>query len=503
MNRLRTAGDRPPISKGDYRARALELRQALLQVQGGLREAQVSTILVIAGVDGAGKGETANLLNAWMDPRWITTRAFDGPSDEELERPQFWRYWRALPPYGQLAVFLSAWYSGPLQHRAEGGSREALDTELEGVRRFERMLGLGGTAILKIWLHLDRDAQERRFRALGADPLQSWRVTETDWSNWRHYDQFASATEEILDATDTREAPWIVIDGSDERRRALEIGDALLRLLRARLAVGVPGTTIASGQHPAPEPEPVVSASEREPPNLVKHAYRKELATARARLGLLHRRARDAGISLVGVFEGRDAAGKGGAIRRVVSALDARRVDIVRVAAPSDEERAHHYMWRFWRRIPRAGYVTLFDRSWYGRVLVERVESLATEEEWRRAYSEIRDFEQQLVDHRIVVVKVWFDVSFDEQERRFEERHRVPHKRWKLTNEDIRNRRLWSRYDDAIADMLRETDSVAAPWHVVPADDKRAARVDVLRHICERLEARLDAELSTPEANLG
>ena len=231
--------------------------------------------------------------------------------------------------------------------------------------------------------------------------------------------------------------------------------------------------------------------------------YQKELASLQARMALLHRRARDKGLSLVGVFEGRDAAGKGGAIRRLVPSIDARRVDIVRVGPPNDEERAHHYLWRFWRRIPRAGYVTLFDRSWYGRVLVERVEGLASPEEWNRAYSEIRDFEQQLVEHRLVLVKIWLEVSPEEQQRRFEERHRIAHKRWKLTEEDIRNRDRWTAYDEAISDMLRETDSEHAPWHVVVGDDKRSARLDVLRHFCDRQEERLDFDRELPDLRAG
>ncbi len=486
------------MGKTEYRAKARDLRQALFAAQSDLLEERVSGVILVAGVDAAGKGATANQLNAWMDPRWITTRAFDGPTDEERERPRWWRYWRALPPFGSLGIFLSAWYSEPLQERVNGGNRAAFDAEMDEIRRFEQTLVDGGVAILKIWLHLDRDAQEERFRRLEADPLQRWRVTKADWANWRRYKRFAEATEEILDATDVPEAPWIVVDGSDERRRALDVGNAVLSGLRARIhGAGAPSPT-------SPIETPVVGGEDSTVIGLddasvalVKRRYRSDLAVLQARLSRLHRRARESQTSLVGVFEGRDAAGKGGAIRRAVEALDPRRVDVIRVSAPTEEELAHHYLWRFWRRIPRDGYVALFDRSWYGRVLVERVEGLASPDEWSRAYDEIREFERQLVEHRIVLVKIWLDVSAEEQERRFEERFRVAHKRWKLTDEDLRNRSRWHEYDTALTDLLRETDVAPAPWRVVAADDKRRARLEVLRHFCEALEQHLEG-VETP-----
>jgi polyphosphate:AMP phosphotransferase len=480
---------RAELANREYRRRAQTLRLALLEAQNQLREADGAAVIVVGGVEGAGKGETVNLLNAWLDPRWIRTRAFDGPSDEELERPPYWRYWRSLPPHGGITLFLSAWYSEPLTRRVDGADEAWLEARLEEIRRFEQTLVAGGTSVLKLWLHLDRETQEHRLHQLSGDPLQSWRVTPADWENCFHYDAFVAATEEILDATHSAAAPWVVIDGSERRGRGLDVGDSVLRLLSQRAgdgnaASGIVASPDLDAEEDAPRPP-------GEPPRVSKAVYRKEVERLHAELGVLHGIARERGVSLIGVFEGRDAAGKGGAIRRLVPAFDARRVEVIRIGPPTDEERAHHYLWRFWRHQPRAGFVTLFDRSWYGRVLVERGEGMASPRDWRRAYDEINDFERQIVDHGTVLVKFWLDVTRDEQERRFEERQRVSHKRWKLTDEDLRNRAKWDSYESAIGAMLGRTDEPAAPWTVILADDKRHARLEVLEGVVGAMRSRL------------
>ena len=344
-----------------------------------------------------------------------------------------------------------------------------------------------GCVILKVWLQMTREAQVERFRELENDPLRSWRVTERDWRNLSNYQRYAAATEELLEGTHTEACPWIVIDGQEPRRRNIRVGRAVLDAFRR-------GSGCAQEEPPGDE-----AASRKAPPKhshegalaARRHEYRNELAQLQGRLNELHRSAQARGISVIGVFEGRDASGKGGVIRRTVPALDARRVDVVRTGPPSDEESSRHYLWRFWRRLPRAGHVTLFDQSWYGRVLVERVEGLAEELAWRRAYGEINEFESQLVDHGIVLAKFWLEISWEEQERRFEERKNVAHKQWKLTDDAIRNRGHWKDYDAAIADMLDQTHTPEVPWSVVSADDKRSARLTVLRTLCDRLALQL------------
>jgi polyphosphate kinase 2 (PPK2 family) len=218
-----------------------------------------------------------------------------------------------------------------------------------------------------------------------------------------------------------------------------------------------------------------------------KKAFATDLEKYQGRLNLLQRKAEQKGVSTILVFEGLDAAGKGGAIRRVTGALDARSYQVIPIAAPTDEERAHHYLWRFWRQLSRAGRLTIFDRSWYGRVLVERVEGFATEREWRRAYSEITEFEEQLVDHGIVLMKYWVHISQDEQLRRFKAREKARYKRWKLTDEDWRNRAKWADYERAVNDMVERTSTRLAPWTLVEGNDKYFARLKVLKTACRSI----------------
>ena len=226
-----------------------------------------------------------------------------------------------------------------------------------------------------------------------------------------------------------------------------------------------------------------------------KKTYREELIRLQARLNRLYRVARERGRSTILVFEGWDAAGKGGAIRRITPALDSRDYQIVSIAAPTEEENDHHYMWRFWRHLPGAGRFLIFDRSWYGRVLVERLEGFATQDEWLRAYEEINDFEAQLVTHGSIVVKYWVHITREEQDRRFKAREETPYKRWKLTDEDWRNRERWKAYEVAVDDMVRLTGTPIAPWYLIEGNDKRYARVRVLDILCDALDRALDYPL--------
>jgi polyphosphate kinase 2 (PPK2 family) len=225
---------------------------------------------------------------------------------------------------------------------------------------------------------------------------------------------------------------------------------------------------------------------------LDKKDYAEQLERYQGRLALLTRAEAFRNRSLVLVFEGADAGGKGGAIRRVTAAMDARRYRIIPIAAPTEEERAQPYLWRFWRHLPRQARVAIFDRSWYGRVLVERVEGYCSEADWMRAYAEINDFEDQLADAGAVVVKFWLSVSKAEQLVRFNEREAQPHKRFKITAEDWRNRERWDDYARAVCDMVDRTSTETSPWTLVEADNKYFARIKVLRTICERLEAALE-----------
>jgi AMP-polyphosphate phosphotransferase len=482
------------ISKAVYRREQAKLRQALLDAQNELRQnGRFAVLILIAGVEGAGKGETVNLLNEWMDPRYIQTHAFGFPSDEEAERPHMWRFWRTLPPKGRIGIFFGAWHTQPILERVMGRIKAGeYDRRISEIQRMEKMLCDEGVLLLKFWFHLSKKQQKRRLKQLARDPKTRWRVTDLDWKMLERYDDFTAVCEPFIRRTSTAEAPWMPVPGADPQYRSLAVGRTLLAALRERLddkpVKRLPDRT--PPLLPALDRLNVIRALELDQP-MTKDEFQEEFEKWQGRLNLLSRHPRFGEISVVAVFEGNDAAGKGGAIRRVTRSIDARRYHTVSIAAPSEEERAQPYLWRFWRHLPRRGIVTIFDRSWYGRVLVERVEGYCSEADWMRAYGEIIEFEHALARHDVVVVKFWLAISKDEQHSRFKARETVAYKRFKITEEDWRNRRKWDAYERAVCDMVDRTSTSAAPWTLVEANNKYYARIKVLKTLCGAIEDAL------------
>lgn len=482
------------IDKATYKREIPPLREALLDAQIDLLQSQrFPVIILIAGVDCAGKGETVNILNEWMDPRHVETHAIRELTDEEQERPPMWRYWRDLPPKGKIGIFIGTWYSSPLIENVYGTIKNAeLDQNLERIIRFEKMLCDEGALFLKFWLHLSEKQQKKRLKSLEKDPSTSWRVTDTDWKHFKMYDRFHQVSERMLRATSSPEAPWLIVEGSDPRYRYLTIGKAVLQALRQRLDA----PEAPAKEEPYP---PITLAIDglrilqtldlgKQMP---KSEYQEELEKWQGRLNRLSRHPQFKKISVVVIFEGNDAAGKGGAIRRITQALDARLYRVTPIAAPTDEEQRQPYLWRFWRHLPHRGRFAIFDRSWYGRVLVERVEGYCSHADWMRAYGEINDYEEQLVRHYTVVVKFWLAIDREEQLRRFKEREKIGFKRFKITDDDWRNREKWDEYELAVCDMIDRTSTEIAPWTLVEANDKNYARIKVLKTLCTRIESAL------------
>ena len=482
------------VSKEQYAKEEPGVRSALLGAQlRVLERAEFPIILLSGGVDGSGKGEVVNTLLEWMDPRHILVHAMGPPNDEELARPPLWRFWRALPPKGKMGVYFGSWYSAPIVDRVYdriGGAE--LARNLAEISRFERMLSDEGALVVKFWLHLSRSAQKKRFDELERDPATAWRVSKEDWSHRKRYGSFRAVSEQALRETSTAEAPWTVVEASDRRYRNLTVGRALLEAMARRLE-RKPTRLVRAAPPPAPAIDQRNLIEELDlTASLTRRQYDKRLPEQQARLNALSRDRRfrdDRACALV--FEGNDAAGKGGAIRRSTHALDARRYHVIPIAAPTEEERAQPYLWRFWRHIPRRGHFAVFDRSWYGRVLVERVRGLAAEPDWMRGYREIVDFEEALVRAGIVVVKFWLAISAEEQLARFKAREKVAFKRFKLTKEDWRNRDKWGAYEQAVCDMVDRTGTEVAPWHLVEGNDKKWARVKVVQTIADAIEKSL------------
>jgi polyphosphate:AMP phosphotransferase len=483
------------ISKANYAKALPELREALLDTQLELiKAAGFPVIILLGGVDGAGRGETVNLLNEWMDPRHIETHGMGDPTEEELQRPEMWRFWQALPPKGKIGMFLGSWYTSPIIDRVYGKiKREQIDNSMESIARFEKMLTDEGALILKFWMHLSKAKQEVRLKTLEKSSKTRWRVSARDWAHFKLYDKFRKVSERAISQTSTAESPWIIVEGEDSNYRSLTVGKVILEAIRKRIEENNVAATQQT--HVAPLLPAIDNLHILQRLNLnlkiEKKKYEDLLEKYQGKLNMLMRHPEMKDVSVVIVFEGNDAAGKGGSIRRVTQALDARYYQVIPVASPTEEERAQPFLWRFWRRLPRRGRVTIFDRSWYGRVLVERVEGFCSTYDWMRAYGEINDFEEQLIDSDTILFKFWLSISNEEQLRRFEERQNTGFKRFKITDEDWRNRKKWSEYEQAVCDMVDRTSNTHAPWTLVEANDKYYARIKILKTLCERLEAQL------------
>ena len=483
------------VPKRVYAREEPKLRELLLNAQFDLSQSgRGPLLLVISGVEGGGRGETANKLTEWMDPRHIHVVAFGPRAPEEAARPPAWRYWRSLPPKGKIGILMNAWYNEAMLAHVQGKiDADQVNTRVQAIREHEQMLTDEGFVLLKFWIHLSKAAQKQRLQELEHDPTTAWRVTREDWKAYRIYNKAHELWESLLRETSTGAAPWHVVEGTDGRYRYLTVGKILLDALRTTLA-----PRPATPKHAITPPAPSVidnvklirdlDLSKKLP---VKD-YDRALEKHQGKLATLTRHKRFAKRSLILVFEGVDAAGKGGAIRRITGALDARQYVTVPVAAPTEEERAFPYLWRFWRNVPRYGGITILDRSWYGRVLVERVEGYCSVYDWMRAYDEINQFEEQLTRGDAVVVKFWLQISKAEQLRRFKARERSPFKQFKITADDWRNRKKWNAYEQAVCDMVDRTSTEIAPWTLVEAEDKYYARIKILKTITDRLKQAFD-----------
>jgi polyphosphate:AMP phosphotransferase len=475
------------VSKQEFAEQLPALRAAALAIQERLAGSDRSVVIVIAGAEGSGKGVVVNTLLEWLDARGIEAHALGPPTSEEAERPRLFRFWRHLPQRGHMGIFFGSWYTAPIVDHAFGAIDDnALDRELDRIVDFERMLVAEGVIVVKLWLHVTKKRQRAVFRKLESNPDTAWRVTSSDWEYHATYDEFVESSARTLRQTDTARAPWHVIAAHNRRYCLLTAGRHLISAMEKRLDEPA-APALAPEVNPVPKPVNIINSLDLSQ-CLEKDEYEERLSSAQGRLGRAARKLTASDRAAVLVFEGADAGGKGGAIRRIIHALDARWYRVVPVAAPTDEERARPYLWRFWRRLPGHGQFTIYDRSWYGRVLVERVENLCPPEAWRRAFHEINAFEEQLEEKGILVFKFWLAISPEEQLRRFEERHETPYKQYKITPEDWRNREKWLAYEAAACEMVERTNSDIAPWTLVAANDKYHARVTVLETLCDGLD---------------
>jgi len=481
------------VSKEAYEAAIPDLRVGLINAQYDLRDADFPVIIWIAGDDRLAANELVNRLNEWMDSRYADTRVFADPTEEENQRPQLWRLWRSLPPKGRAAFFVGGLMRAAIQ-RANGEIDEPhFSIWLRHIANMQNELVADGALILKFFLHTPAKEQKKKLKKAAKDPNAGWQVDKRDWTALDSLGPVLPIAERILRETSGLGAPWTIVESTDSRYRDLTVANTILAALTARLKDDSPHHALALAESVFGDydSEANVLSGIDLTKTLSKREYRAQLGKEQAKLKKLSLEARNRGISTVLAFEGWDAAGKGGVIRRITGAMEAGDYRVIPVAAPTEDERKHHYLWRFWRDLPAAGRVVIFDRTWYGRVLVERLEGFASPAEWQRAFDEINDFEAQLVEYGYYVAKFWLHVSPEEQLARFKVREETAYKQHKITAEDYRNRERWDEYVKAVDQKILRTTSDGARWHVIPANSKQFARVATLKAINKGLARTL------------
>ena len=507
------------LSKEEYKEKMPQLEARLGRLQRECKALGIPIMIVFEGFGASGKGLQIGRLIQSMDPRGFEVHPIKNETEEERMHPFMWRFWTKTPAKGRIAIYDGSWYRRVLIDRFEKRTKnKELADVFHSINSFEEQLAEDGTLIIKLLLDIDKKEQKKRFDKLEKNKETAWRVTQGDKERNVHYDEYAAMMEDMLFKTDTDYAPWTIIESMDKRFATLKIYTTVIKAMADQIeklqkekeekeakkladsesAVGGETDAVAEIAKEADEEMKDLQVSILSKADLSLHytreEYKEKLDKLQKKVEKLHGELYRRRIPVVLGFEGWDAGGKGGAIKRLTERMDARGYVVNPTASPNDIEKAHHYLWRFWRAMPKDGHVAIFDRTWYGRVMVERIEGFCTTEEWKRAYKEINDMEKDLYDAGAIVIKFWMHIDKDEQERRFRERQENPEKQWKITDEDWRNREKWDQYEDAVNEMLMRTSTDYAPWVVVEGNDKYYARVKVLRTVVEAIEARLKEE---------
>ena len=463
---------------------ALHLR--LLAAQRRLESQHYGAVIVLGGNDRLAASALANQLTEWFDSRTVRICAPDDTSVEIAGRPFLWPYWQHMPAKGRITIVVSDWLTRTAVAAARGELKgEGLKTRLRALRQFEELLAADGTSVVKVWIETPEKTLRKRLKEAEDSDAEGWGVTDDDLLLARKNHHKHTSTYRTLGSG--KNLPWKVIAGGETKPRDLHAG----LVIADQLGLAARRKPATLTKKPNARPRGLLESVTAHP-MLDKKAYSQQIAKLQARLGRLSRVAAQKGIPTVIVLEGPDAAGKGGAIRRLCGMIDAAHYQVHPTPAPTPEEKARHYLWRFWNKTPAPGHMAIFDRSWYGRVMVERVEGFARDQEWARAYAELNDFEARLAESGAIVLKLWINISKEEQLRRFQARETSPHKRHKMTLEDYRNRKKWDANLRAAEDMIARTDTPHSPWIVVSGDDKRHARVAVLKAVSRALSDRLD-----------
>lgn len=481
-----------PVPNEDGKPTIKTLQRELAALQQPIKAANLPVIILLDGWSTAGKGRTIGKIISQLDPRGYQVYSSSPPEPSEVRRPYLWRFWRDLPARGQIAVLDQGWYQSATNPTM--AANPARTTALrDRINTFERQLCDDGYLVLKFFLHIEKKTQRERLHKLAESRSTAWRVSDEDWAQNRHYDSLRTQVSALIDATNPDWAPWHLIANEDKNEGVFRVLTSILDALRQALAQGVPKPSARP-----PLALPLLSMPKLSEVDLSPVApsedYDVALDKERRKLRKLHSQLYREKIPVIIGFEGWDAAGKGGAIRRLSWALDPRGFDVIPIAAPTTDELAHPYLWRFWKPLPKDGHIAIFDRTWYGRLMVERVEGFTPEARWQMGFDEINEFEKSLHDWGAVVLKFWMQIDQDTQLARFNERKDSPEKQYKITEEDWRNRAKWPEYALAVDELLQKTSTTYTPWVIVEGNDKKYARLKVLKTVRKALEARLEQD---------
>ena len=451
-------------------------------------------LITFDGYEAAGKGLQINRLIQFMDPRGFDVYTADKDDESDRMHPFLWRFAKKAPANGRITIFDTSWYRHVQRDLFDGLTKEEeLNDAYDDIRAFEQQLVDGGVVLIKLFLSITEKEQKKRFEKLVGSRETAWRVRREDWDRNEQYEHYEEISKNMISRTHTKAAPWLIIDANKKDKCALEI----IEIVADRLESALKEKEIVKKSEVCPAPilsdrykKGVLSKVDLSK-SLSREEYKEKLDKLQKKVEKLHSELYRLRIPVILCFEGWDAAGKGGAIKRLTSHLDPRGYKVCPTPAPNDVEKVHHYLWRFWNNVPKDGHIAIYDRTWYGRVMVERIEGFCSEDDWRRAYREINEFEAHMIHHGAVVLKFWIDIDKDEQERRFHERMNNPEKQWKITDEDWRNREKWDLYEEAVNEMIANTSTDVAPWVVVEGNSKYYARVKVLKTVVKALEAKI------------
>ena len=488
------------LTKNEYKEMMDKLAPKFAALQREARAKGLPVMVVFEGWGASGKGTMISRLIQPLDPRGFKVFTIQAENEEEHMHPFLWRFWTKTPAKGRMHIFDRSWYRRVITEQMDAPmDQKRLDAAYHQILSFEEQLSADGTLIIKFFLHISADEQEKRLKKLERSSETKWRVTKADWKHFKQYKAYLPMYDHMLEQTDMSWAPWHVIEATDREYAAVKVMTIVAGMIEERLneenAKESRSHLAERAQEELPGTEETMRTTVLDGVDvsltMTKEDYKKRLSVLQKELTRLQNEMYLKRIPVVVALEGWDAAGKGGAIKRLTEPLDPRGYEVVPTAAPNDIEKAHHYLWRFWRAMPKDGHMTIFDRTWYGRVMVERIEGFCSQAEWRRAYREINQMVQNLTDHGVIVLKFWLQIDKDEQERRFNERMEDPEKQWKITDEDWRNREKWDAYVKAVDEMILRTSTTYAPWTIVEADSKYYARIKILETVVRALKNRI------------